>query len=114
MRAFIEEHEREVLLILISMLAVTRWWIPPVWGFDLFLVITTFLCMTLLTLKRFLWLIPALMLAAMFIHESFMVLWAPTIVAALIVVYMSDGKEKKILATLVSSIIAVAGAFLAL
>ena len=34
MKKFLEEHELEVLLILITMVGVARWWIPPVWGFE--------------------------------------------------------------------------------
>ncbi len=167
MRKFIEEHEREVLLIIITMLGVTKWWIPSVRGFeklyaashwvlsydyglirrglvgtimkvwipivtiedihhtaffayctflifllvvfyillrykekdgqlfrliliflanpatisllaldlgrfDLFLIMITFLSMTLLFLNRQLWLIPIMMTIAMFIHEGFL------------------------------------------
>jgi hypothetical protein len=209
MRTFIEEHEQEVLLILITMLGITKWWIPNVRGFDnmyvasqwvlsydhglvrrglvgsimnawspivtiedvqrsafvvyctflmsllvvsyallkqkdksgrlfrlilvflatpvtlsllardlgrfdLFLTMITFLSMTLLALERHVWLIPILMITAMFIHESFLVLYAPTIMAATIFVYLWSEKEKKILATLVFSTVSVLVAFLVL
>jgi hypothetical protein len=209
MRKFIEEHEREVLLILISMLAVTRWWIPSVYGFgntyaashwvlsydhglvrrgligtiikvwlpivtvedihntalvayctflvllvvifyallrykdksgrlfrlillfsatpatlslfardlgrfDLFLIMIMLLSLTLLSLKRHIWLIPILMITAMFIHEAFLILCAPTIVAAIIFVYLWDKRDKRILVALVFSAISVVGTFLVL
>jgi hypothetical protein len=209
MKKFLEEHELEVLLLLITMLGVTRWWIPPVWGFenmygashwalsydyglvrrgligaivklwmpimtiedvrlialvvyciflaflliifyfilrykdkggrlfriillfvatpatlslcvrdlgrfDLFLTMIACCCLTLLSLKKHLWLIPVLMVTAMFIHESFLISYAPTIAAALIFVYLWETKDKRILLTTVVATISLAGAFLIL
>lgn len=209
MKKFIEEHELEVLLILLTMLGITKWWIPNVRGFeklyaashwilsydygfirrglvgtimkvwfpiitiedihhtaliayctflvfllivfyvllrykgkngqlfrliliflanpatismlaldlgrfDLFLIMIMFLSMTLLLLNRHVWLIPILMITAMFIHEGFFILYAPTIVATIIFVYLWDEREKRILATLVFSVIMVVAAFLVL
>jgi hypothetical protein len=209
MKKFIEEHELEVLLILITMLGISKWWIPnvrnfekmyaasqwvlsynhgllrrglvgtimKVWipivtienvhhtafiayctflvfllavfyalllykdkhgqlfrliliflacpatismlarnlgRFDLFLTMIMFLSMTLLSLNGHVWLIPILMITAMFIHESFLILYAPTIVAAIIFVYLWNKREKRILATLVFSVISVVAAFLVL
>jgi len=206
MRKFIEEHEREVLLILITMLGITKWWIPSVRGFeklyaashwvlsydqglirrgligtimkvwipivtiedihhtaliayciflvfllvvfyvllrykdkngqvfrliliflvnpatisllaldlgrfDLFLILITFLSMTLLLLNRYVWLIPILMMTAMFIHEGFLILYAPTLVATMIFIYLWNERERKILITLVFSVILVAASF---
>ena len=206
MRKFIEEYEREALLILITMLGVTRWWMPSVTGFwnmygasywaisyehglvrrgligtivkiflpvvtvgavdhialvfyclflalllailyvllrhndkdarlfrlalifcaipttlamfahdlgrfDLFLTTTMVLCLVFLSLNKSIWLIPLLMTTAMFIHESFMILYAPTIGAAMMFVYVREKKEKRMLATLVVSVVAVASAF---
>lgn len=209
MRKFLEEHDREVLLILITMLAVARWWIPPIVGFenmygashwilsydhglvrrgfigtifkvwmpmvtvedvhhtalvvyfiflvllvavfyallrykdksgrlfrlvllfsacpatlslfardlgrfDLFLVMILLLSLTLLSFNRHVWLIPILMITAMFIHEAFLILCAPTIVAATVFVYLWDTRDKRMLVTLVLSAISVVGAFLVL
>jgi hypothetical protein len=209
MKEFIKEHEQEVLLILLTMLAVTTWWTPKVRGFDniyvasqwvlsydhglirrgligtmmkvwcpivtieevqraafiaystflvfllvvfhsllrsneqngrlfrliliflatpvtlsllardlgrfdLFLTIITAISLTLLSLKRYIWLIPILMIAAMFIHESFLVVYAPTIVAAMIFVYVRNGRMRKTLGTLVVSTASVAAAFFVL
>lgn len=209
MRKFLEEHTLEVLLILVTMLAITRWWIPAASGFelvyaasqwalsydhglirrglvgtivkiwkpivtigdvqqtalfaycaflvllvivfyhlmktresngrlfklillflaapatlslvardlgrfDLFLMMITSLCLILLSMRRQLWLIPILMTGAMFIHESFLILWAPTILAALLFVYIWDKREKGILITLVVSAVTIGGAFLVL
>jgi hypothetical protein len=206
MRKFIEEHEREVLLILITMLGITKWWVPNVRGFeklyaashwvlsydyglirrglvgtimkvwlpivtiedihhtafiaycifllfllvvfygllrnknkseqlfrliliflanpatisllaqdlgrfDLFLIMITFLSMILLLLNKNVWLIPILMIAAMFIHEGFLILYAPTIVATMIFLYIWNKREKKLLVTLVISMISVAAVF---
>jgi hypothetical protein len=209
MRKFIEEHEWEVLLILTTVIAITRWWIPTASGFenmygashwvlsydyglvrrgligtiikvwmpivsiegvhhtalvafctflvllvvifyallkyndksgrlfrlvllflatpatlslfardlgrfDPFLIMILFLCLTLLSLNRHIWLIPILMITGMFIHEAFLILCAPTIVAALIVVYLWDRRDKRTLVTLVFSTISVLGTFLVL
>ena len=209
MRKFIEEHEREVLLILVTMLGVTKWWLPNVLGFwnlygasqwalsydyglirrglvgtimkmwipivtieyvhhtalivyctfllfllvffyvllrykdksgqlfklilfflvcpatismlarnigrfDLFLTIIMFLSMTLLLLNRHLWLIPIMMITAMFIHEGFLILYAPTIVAAIVFIFFWNKREKRILITLIFSVISVIVAFLVL
>ena len=208
MRKFLEEHELEVLLILITMIAVTRWWIPPAIGFeniycvshwvlsydhglvrrgligsvfglwmptvtvenvriaalvtyctflallvvvfyvllktkdesrrlfrlillflatpatlslfardlgrfDLFLVIIMLVSFILISVNRHLWLVPVLMFIAMFIHEAFIILCAPTIAAGMFFVYRWK-KDKRYLATLVLSMISVAGAFLVL
>jgi hypothetical protein len=209
MRQFIEEHEQEVLLILLTMLGVTRWWMPSVWGFenlygashwalsydhglvrrgllgtitklwmpivtikgvhltalvayctflaslagvfyalmkykdkhgrlfrlillfsatpatlsmfardlgrfDMFLVITLFLCLILLSLHRLRWLIPILMVMAMFIHEAFLVLCAPTLLAAILFVFLWDTRDKKALVTLGVSAISVVSSFFVL
>ncbi|HEY6953233.1 MAG TPA: hypothetical protein VI758_12575 [Bacteroidota bacterium] len=209
MRQFVEDHEKELLLVLITMLAVTRWWIPHVRGFDniyvasqwvlsydhglirrgligtivklwapivtiedvqraafiaycvflvfllagsyallkhkerngrlfrlilvflvtpatvpllardlgrfdMFLTIIALLSMAIVSLGRHVWLIPILMVAAMFIHESFLILYAPTIVAATIFVYVWNRRETTILATLVGSVTALVTAFLIL
>lgn len=209
MRKFVEDHEWEVLLILTTMLAVARWWMPPAIGFeniycashwvlsydqgllrrgligtivklwmpmvsiedvrstalvayctflvlllvvfyvllkhkdkngrlfrlillflanpatlslfardlgrfDMFLIMIMSLCLIILSLNRHIWLIPILMVTAMFIHESFMILCAPTIMAAIIFVYLWDKRDKRILVTLVVSAISVVGAFLVL
>ncbi len=190
MRKFIEEREQEVLLLLITMLAVARWWVPSVRGFeniypasqwvlsydyglirrgllgtiakmwmpivsikdvqhtalaayciflalllvifyfllknkekngrlfrlillfiaapatlsllardlgrfDLFLIMIILLSLSLLSLNKHVWLIPILMITAMFIHESFLVLYTPTIIAAMIFVY-AWGKRSEI------------------
>jgi hypothetical protein len=209
LKKYLEEHDREVLLILITMLAVTRWWIPAVAGFeniyalsqwvlsydhglvrrgligtivkvwmpivtvegvyyaaliaycafavmllvifytllkykdnsgrlfrliliflatpatlsllarglgrfDLFLILILLLSLTLLSLNRHLWLIPVLMITAMFIHEAFLILCAPTIVAAMIFVYLWEKRDKKILLTLIFSALSVLGTLLVL
>ena len=209
MREFIEDHEWEVLLIITTMLAITRWWIPSVIGFeniyvvsqwvlsydyglvrrgltgtlfkvlmpivsvegvhhtalvvyctflvlllvlfyallkykdkngrlfrlillfsanpatlslyardlgrfDILLIMIMLLSLTLLSLKRHLWLIPILMTTAMFIHEGFLILCAPTILAAMMFVYLWDKQEKRVLVTIVASAISTAGAFLVL
>ena len=77
-------------------------------------MIITFLSLTLLSLNRHIWLIPILMTTAMFIHEGFLILCAPTILAAMIFAYLWNNREKKILVTLVVSAISVVGAFLVL
>ena len=209
MKKFIEEHELEVLLIIITMFGISRWWIPSVMGFektyaasqwvlsysyglirrglvgtvmkvwlpiltikdihdtaliayctflvfllvvfyfllrykdksgqlfrlilfflacpatismiannlgrfDLFLTIIIFLSLTLLSFNRYVWLIPILMITAMFIHEGFLILYAPTILAAMIFVYLWNKREKRILVTLVFSAISVGAAFFVL
>jgi hypothetical protein len=207
MKKFIEEHELEVLLLFISVIGITRWWIPSVRGFelmygasqwalsydhgilrrgligtlmklwvpilsiedvhrtafiaycffllvllavfyfllrykekngqlfrlilfflaapvtislvardlsrfDLFLTMLTLFSMILLSLKKCIWLIPVFIVLAMFIHESFLVLYTPTIAATLLFVYVwNNNKEKRILATLIVSILSVAAAF---
>ncbi|HTK81740.1 MAG TPA: hypothetical protein VL633_05565 [Bacteroidota bacterium] len=208
MRTFIEENEREVLLILVTMLAITRWWIPSVAGFenmygashwvlsydyglirrglvgaifkmwmpivtiegvhtvalvayctllalllvvfyvlirnkekngrlfriillfcacpatlalaahglgrfDLFLTILMFLILTLLSIDKVLWLVPVLATAGMFVHESFMILYAPTILATMIFLY-GRKKSANLLAVFVVTVICVAGSFVAL
>jgi hypothetical protein len=207
MKKFIEEHELEVLMILVTVLGITKWWIPKVQGFekiyaashwvlsydygfirrglvgtimkiwvpivtiedihhtafiayciflvfllivfyvllrykdkhgqlfrliliflanpatiamlardlgrfDLFLIIITFILMTLLLFNKHVWLVPILMVIAMFIHEGFLILFAPTILAAIIFVYLWKEREKKLLVTLVFSVISVAAVFL--
>ena len=82
--------------------------------FDLFLTIIMFLSMALVSLNRQVWLIPILMTTAMFIHESFLILYAPTIIASIIFVYFWNDREKKILTTLVISTVSVVAAFLIL
>jgi hypothetical protein len=209
MKKFIEEHELEALLIVITMLGIARWWIPDLRGFekmyaasqwvlsydhglirrglvgaivelwipivtvenihriatiafytflvlllvvfslllarreksgqlsrlilifvvnpatiallarslgsfDLFLTMIMLLSMTLLSLKRFVWLIPILMIMAMFIHEGFLILYAPTLVAAMLFDYRSGERKKAILATLGLSVISVLAIFLVL
>jgi hypothetical protein len=209
MRKFIEEREKEVLLILVTMLAVTRWWIPSVTGFeniypasqwvlsynhglirrgllgtiaklwmpivsikdvhhtalaayciflamllvvfyfllkykdyngrlfrlillfiaapttlslyardlgrfDIFLIMIMFFSLAILSFNKHIWLIPIVMIIGMFIHEGFLILCAPTIIAAMIFVYLWGKKEKKILTALIVSTISVAGAFLVL
>ena len=208
-RKFIEEHEWEALLILITMLGIARWWIPGVNGFenmygashwalsydyglirrgligsivemwvpivsvghvhhfalavyctflawlvaviyyllrfkdkggrlfrlillfvanpvtlallarnlgrfDLFLVMITFLSFATLSFNKHFWLIPVLMLTAMFIHEGFLILWAPTILAAMIFVYFWEGGKRRTIFTFVASAIGVAAAFIVL
>ena len=34
MKKFIEEHELEVMMILATILGITKWWIPKVQGFE--------------------------------------------------------------------------------
>lgn len=209
MKKFIEEHELETLLLVITMLGISRWWIPSVIGFekmyaashwilsydyglirrglvgtimkvwvpivtikdihhtalivyciflaflmvsfyallrykdksgqlfrlillflvcpatisllarslgrfDLFLTIIMFLSMTLLSLNKHVWLIPILTVTAMFIHEGFLILYAPTIMATMIFIYLWNKREKKVLVTLVFSSISVLVAFIVL
>ncbi len=209
MRRFIEEHEQEVLLILVTMLGVTRWWMPTPTGFenmygvshwalsydyglvrrgllgaiaklwvpimtlesvhlitlisyctflalllvifyvllrhkdkggrlfrlillfvaapatlslsardlgrfDLFLMMILLLSLTLVSRNRQLWLIPILMSVAMFIHEGFLVLCAPTIVAMMVFAYLREGRRRAMLVTIIASVLGVAGAFLVL
>jgi hypothetical protein len=80
--------------------------------FDLFLIMITSLCLILLSLNRHIWLIPILMITAMFIHEGFLILCAPTILAAIIFVYLWDKRDKRVLVTLIFSAISVVGSFL--
>src|SRR5262249_40545434 len=82
--------------------------------FDLFLVVITFLCMTLLAGGKHLWPVPLLMTAAMFVHESFLVLWAPTLFAAMLVVWLWGGRKRSALVPLVASAAGVACAFVVL
>jgi hypothetical protein len=82
--------------------------------FDLFLMMILALCFILLSKQRHLWLIPVLAMGAMFIHEGFLILCAPTLLAALLFVYVRDARQKKMLTTLVASVIAVGGSFLVL
>lgn len=202
MRKFVEEHYRELLLILITVLAVSKWWIPDVRGFekmyaashwvlsydhglirrglvgtilqvwfpivtikdvhlvssiayctflalllalsyfllrdrdkegtlfrlilvflvnpasiamlandlgrfDLFLVMIAFLILSLMLLNKHFWLIPILMFSAMFIHEGFLILYAPTILSTLLFIYLWSGREKRILRTLFFSVTSV-------
>jgi hypothetical protein len=79
--------------------------------FDLFLTLLTLLSMILLSLKKYIWLVPVFMVSAMFIHESFLVLYTPTIAAALFFVYIWNNKEKQILTTLIVSVVSTAAAF---
>jgi hypothetical protein len=206
MKKFIEEHAQEVMLILITMIGITRWWIPNVKGFeniytvshwvlsydvgfirrglvgtimklwvpivtiedvhhtalvayciflllllivfyrlmqkkendgrlffliylfvanpatiamlardlgrfDLFLTMIAFLSLTLIAINKHLWLVPILMATAMFIHESFIVAYAPTIAAAFIFTYYWNNRAKKILAAMAVALVLVAGAF---
>src|ERR1043166_2036100 len=198
MRKFLEEHEYEVLLILVAMLGVTRWWSPAEVGFDniyaashwtlsyehgflrrglvgsivqlwmpgvgiatvrnislvayctllvsllpviynllkhkdidkrlfrllllltvtpstfsflarflgsydLFLILITFCCMALLSVKKLLWLVPVLLGTAMLIHEGFLVMFAPTIMATMLFIYFFEGRERRMLAAFVAS-----------
>ena len=209
MRKFIEEHAWEVLLIVVTMLAVARWWIPDVrsfelvyaashWAlsydqglirrglvgavskawmpivsveyvhhtallvysvfvvlllvviyallryrdekgrlfrliclfvaapatlslyardlgrFDLFLIMILLICLLLLYFDKYTWLMPVLMIGGMFIHESFLVLCAPTIIAAIMFVYFRESRSKKLLLVLVLSAISVLASFLVL
>lgn len=82
--------------------------------FDIFLIMITLVSLVILTINKNVWLIPIVMIIGMFIHEGFLVLCAPTIVAAMIVVYFWNKRDKKILVALVASVISVAGAFLVL
>jgi hypothetical protein len=82
--------------------------------FDIFLVTIMLLALILLSLKRHLWLIPVLMTVAMFIHEGFLLLCAPTILAAMIFVYVREEQTKKMLATMLAAAAGVAAAFLIL
>ncbi len=206
MRKFIEEHAHDVLLMFVTILGVTRWWIPSVSGFwnmygasqwvlsyqhglvrrgllgeiislwipimtlknvydialaayctlllvllviffmlwrskdgggvlfrlmllffaapvtlsffayqlgrfDLFLVLITLLCMIVLSLGKHLWIVPILMIAAMFTHEGFLILYAPTIVAAMIFLYSREKTGVRVLVTLVIGVISVLCSF---
>jgi hypothetical protein len=71
--------------------------------FDLFLTIIALLSLTLLSANRHLWLVPALMVVAMFIHEAFLILYVPTILAAMVFLYIDGPGEKRMLATIVVS-----------
>ncbi len=82
--------------------------------FDVFLTATAFLSMVLLTLRKRLWLMPILMVVAMLIHEGFLVLYAPTLVAAMMFVYHWSGRNKQIGAALVISTVSVAISFFVL
>ena len=82
--------------------------------FDLFLIAIFFLCLVLLSLDRHIWMIPILMVTGMFIHESFLTLYTPTIVAAIIFIVAWGKQDKKVLGTAVTSAILVAGAFVVL
>src|SRR5947209_19936135 len=74
----------------------------------------TFLSFALLSFNRHFWLIPVLMLTAMFVHEGFLILWAPTILAAIIYVYLWEGKKIRTLVTFIASGIVVGCAFVLL
>ena len=67
--------------------------------FDLFLIAIFFLCLVLLSLDRHIWMIPILMVTGMFIHESFLTLYTPTIVAAIIFIVAWGKQDKKVLGT---------------
>jgi hypothetical protein len=82
--------------------------------FDLVLIMITFACMTLLATKKYLLLVPVLMTAAMFVHESFLVLWTPTLLAAMAALWFWDGRERRVLVTLLCSAAGVAAAFIVL
>jgi len=82
--------------------------------FDLFLIMTLLLCLVLVSLEKHIWMIPILMITAMFMHESFLILYAPTIVAAAVFVSARGKGTKKLLGTALFSAISVAGAFLIL
>lgn len=82
--------------------------------FDLFLIVILFLCLILLSIDRHTWMIPILMVTAMFIHESFLVLYTPMMLAAMIFMFVWGRRGKKMLGMVVVSAIAVVGAFLIL
>lgn len=104
----------KVILLFIAAPATLSMLARDLGRFDLFLTFIAFLVMKLLALKRFFWLIPLLMTVAMFIHESFMILYAPTIIVTIGFIYLQDNRERKVLITLFVSIVLVAGAFLVL
>ena len=209
MKKFIVDHEQEVLLLLVTILGVTRWWLPPITGFpnlypashwvlsydyglvrrgligsiiklwlpmvtveqvyhialvayctllalllvtfyalwrtsekngrlfrlflffaatpvtlslfahdlgrfDLFLTLITVLSLILLSLRRYVWMIPVLTVAAMFVHEGFLVLYAPTIVAAILFVHSRDRRGNGLLVTAVVAAIGILGSFVVL
>jgi hypothetical protein len=82
--------------------------------FDLFLVLIFFICMIVLTQKKYLWVLPLLMGKAMFIHEGFLVLFVPTLIIAMLLIYIRDGKEPAVLAVMAASVVVVGGSFLLL
>jgi len=82
--------------------------------FDIFLTICSLLSMTLLAFRKHIWLVPILMLTAMFIHEGFLILYAPTLLAAMLFIYLRNREDKLVLVTLAVSTVSVAVVFLVL
>jgi hypothetical protein len=82
--------------------------------FDIFLIMVLFFSMILLSVNKYIWLIPIFILTAMFIHESFIILYLPTLIAAMMIVYSRENKKKKILLTLIASAMVAVSAFIIL
>jgi hypothetical protein len=79
--------------------------------FDIFLTVAAFLSVALITMKKHLWLVPIVMALAMFIHEGFLVLYAPTLLASMIFLYGVSDRKKRVLVTFLVSGVAVVVSF---
>ncbi|HTY36452.1 MAG TPA: hypothetical protein VMH23_05045 [Bacteroidota bacterium] len=81
--------------------------------FDLFLVMILGASFFLLSVEKQTWLIPLLMVAALFIHEGFLILCAPTILAAMLIMVVRSDRSRRMLWTLaVSAVFTGSGWFL--
>jgi hypothetical protein len=85
---------RAMMLILatpatLSFLA--RW----IGSFDQINLLVSVLCLVALSTERLLWSIPVMMAAAMLVHEGFLAMFAPTLLAAIVFKYLAGGRERR-------------------
>jgi hypothetical protein len=82
--------------------------------FDLFLAALTLVGVILIGDRRFVWLLAPLAVLAMFLHEGFLLLWAPTLLGMMLFLFARDRGDRRMLGALAVSACGVGGAFLAL
>ncbi|MCX8131535.1 MAG: hypothetical protein N3I35_15760 [Clostridia bacterium] len=70
---------------------------PNFGRFDVFMILITIICLVVLSIKRHIWIIPVLMTLGMLIHEAFLFMYAPIILAATLFSFFWNGKSKSIL-----------------
>lgn len=78
---------------------------PDFGRFDTFMIIITVICLVLLANNKFVWIITFLMGAAVFIHEAFILMYAPVILAAMLFIIFWEKKNKSYITLFISSIV---------